>query len=364
MEDKIEVVFSFDTTGSMAACLEHVKRNLEKVAIDLFKETPNLKIGVCAHGDYCDANSTYVTRHLDLTSDVYTLTQFIRNTSRTGGGDAPECYELVLSESQTKYNWSLNSKKVLVVIGDATPHEPSYHLNKQRLDWRTEAKKLAALGVQIYTIQCLSRREANFFYEGLAEIGNGYRLELNQFTDILSLVNAVVYRQVSEERVKQYEETVVQRGGMNRSLDESFATLTGRPRDAKGRFTKVPTSGDLVPVDPGRFQMFNVTEEVEIRKFADDHSLIFQPGKGFYEFQKSEEIRTTREVVLVDRKTGDMYSGAKARDMIGVPMGTTKTISPRTMPTSVPYDIFIQSTSYNRKLKPGSRFMYEVDLTV
>ena len=56
-----------------------------------------------------------------------------------------------------------------------------------------------------------------------------------------------------------------------------------------------------------------------------------------------------------------MYSGKKAREMSGVPYGTAKTLSPRTM-ASIPYDVFIQSTSYNRKLKPGTRFLYEVDM--
>lgn len=363
-EDKLEIVFNFDTTGSMYPCLDQVRRNLENTVGSLFKEIPNLKIGIGANGDYCDRNSTYVTKQLDLTTDLYSLTQFARNVSRTGGGDAPEAYELVLHEAQTKYNWSINARKILVLIGDDVPHGPSYPQNTLRLDWKAEGKKLADMGIQVYTIQCLSRYHADSFYSELARIGNGYHLHLDQFADITNLVNAIIYRQVSQERVQQYEEQVVKQGKMNRALDRSFGVLTGRPRDAKGRFVKIDESlsDDLKPVAPGRFQMMDIDKECDIRTYVQDHDLIFAVGKGFYEFTKSETVRPEREVVLRDRSTGDMYSGKKAREMIGVPYGTAKTLSPRTMTTTVPYDIFIQSTSYNRKLKPGTRFLYEVDM--
>lgn len=364
-EEKLEIVFNFDTTGSMYPCLDQIRRNLEHTIGSLFKEIPNLKIGLGANGDYCDRRSTYVTKQLDLTTDLYTLTQFARTVSRTGGGDAPEAYELVLHEAQTKYNWSLNARKIIVLIADDVPHGPNYADNALRLDWKVEAKKLADMGIQVYTIQCLSRSHANSFYSELARIGNGYHLYLDQFTDIDSLVNAIVYRQVSQERVQQYEEQVFKQGKMNRTLDKSFGVLTGRPRDAKGRFVKIDDklAEDLKPVLPGRFQMMDVDKEMDIRSYVQDRDLMFQPGKGFYEFTKSEEIRPAREVVLVDRKTGDMYSGAKARDMIGVPLGTMKTLSPRTM-DAIPYDVFIQSTSFTRKLKPGTRFLYEVDMAI
>jgi hypothetical protein len=363
IQEKLEIVFNFDTTGSMNPCLLQVRQNVEETITKLFKEIPNLKIGIGANGDYCDRNSSYVTKTINLTSNIYDLTHFVRTVSRTGGGDAAEAYELVLHEAQTVYDWSLNSRKIFVLIADDVPHGTSYPLNTLKLDWKNEAKKLADLGVQIYTIQCLSKSYATSFYRDVADIGNGYHLHLDQFTDINVLINAIIYRQISQERVKQYEEQIFTQGKLNRTLDRSFGILMDRPRDSKGRFVKLDDSlaSDLKPVPAGRFQILKVDRDCEIRDFVQRNDLCFQPGKGFYEFTKSEEIRPAREVVLVDRKTGDMYSGAKARDMLGVPLGTMKTLSPRTM-KAIPYDIFIQSTSYNRKLKADTKFLYEVDL--
>lgn len=362
-QDKLEIVFNFDTTGSMYPCLDQVRRNLENTVGSLFKEIPHLRIGLGANGDYCDLHRYgYITKQVDLTTDLYTLTQFVRNVNPTGGGgNGGEAYELVLRQAQTAFNWSLNARKILVMIGDEIAHTPNYRDNKDRIDWRQEARKLSEMGIQIYTIQCLSRPEAPPYYSELARIGNGYHLYLDQFTDILSLVNAIVYRQVSEERVREYEEVVANSGRMNRTLDRSFGVLTNRPRDAKGRFVKIDSnlSDDLKPVAPGRFQVMDVGSSPRvIKEFVQDHNLIFQTGRGFYEFTKREEIQPNKEVVLRDKVTGDMYTGARAREMIGIPYGMRGNVSP----SNLPYDVFVQSTSYNRKLMPNTRFLYEVDM--
>ena len=72
----------------------------------------------------------------------------------TGGGDWEECYELVLHEARTKLSWTPGTQRSLVMIGDATPHPPSYHMNTLKLDWKKEAKQLYdELGVKIYSVQ-------------------------------------------------------------------------------------------------------------------------------------------------------------------------------------------------------------------
>lgn len=364
MTEQIEIVFSFDTTGSMYPCLGQVRKNLEKVVGDLFKEVPNLRVGMIAHGDYCDIGRTYLSQHVDLTKDIYKLTQFARQVGPSGGGDAPEAYEYVLNQAKS-LDWSMNAQKILVMIGDDVAHEPNYHLNKSRLDWRVEAADLSKSGISVYTIQCLGRSHATRFWEHLAQLGSGMALRMDQFTDIVTLVTAIVYQQVSPERIATYEEKVVKSGIMNRTLDHSFGVLTGKPRDAKGRFVAYKhksTSGeDLVPVTPGRFQILEVEEDSVIRDFVNDNDLIFQPGAGFYSFQKRETIQDKKEIVIRDRVTGDMFTGEGARDLLGIPLGMGKgKVSPK---HGDKYDVFIQSTSYNRKLIGGTQFLYEVDMT-
>ena len=138
MTDKFEIVFSFDTTGSMYRCLEEVRRQLRDMVQALKRDIPEIRIGIFAHGDYCDAGSTYVTKHVNFTIDADRLCAFVRDAGPTGGGDTPECYELVMREVQEKLSWSTGSQRALVIIGDAPPHEPGYPGNTRRIDWRKE----------------------------------------------------------------------------------------------------------------------------------------------------------------------------------------------------------------------------------
>ena len=116
---------------------------------------------------------------------------------------------------------------------------------------------------------------------------------------------------------------------------------------------------DLQVVPPGRFQVLDVDEDCQIDQFVKNEGLTFQKGKGFYEFTKAVDIQSYKEVVLMDRRTGDMFTGNKAREIMGIPIGVNARCRPETY--SDKYIAFIQSTSMNRKLLAGTKFLYEVD---
>jgi hypothetical protein len=60
----------------------------------------------------------------------------------------------------------------------------------------------------------------------------------------------------------------------------------------------------------------------------------------------------------MDRATGDLFSGSKAREMLGLPEGEEARVRPTALEK---YAVFIQSTSANRKLVGKTRFLYEVE---
>lgn len=137
-----QVTISFDTTGSMSAALDEVRTRIAEMIRMLKKDIPGITLSVIAHGDYCDSD-IYVTKHVDFSDDEDKLVDFVKNVEQTGGGDNPECYELVLRLVRTKLSWRRLAQKILIVIGDSYPHPPSYPQNKDRIDWREEARLLA-----------------------------------------------------------------------------------------------------------------------------------------------------------------------------------------------------------------------------
>lgn len=143
-ENAFDIVFSFDTTGSMSSAIDEVKGRVGDMISRLKSDIPFIRIAVVAHGDYCDKDVFYLEQHLDFCSDVLQLQTFVSGVEGTGGGDPEECYEYVLRLVR-RLNWAPGSQRVLVMIGDSVPHEPGYELNTDYLDWRVEANALSEM---------------------------------------------------------------------------------------------------------------------------------------------------------------------------------------------------------------------------
>ncbi|WP_315788255.1 VWA domain-containing protein [Fischerella sp. JS2] len=349
MNTNIEVVFSFDTTGSMYPCLTQVRRKIKETVTRLMGEIPQMKIGIIAHGDYCDQGSTYVIKKFDISSDIDAICEFVQNVEPTGGGDAPECYELVLHEAQF-LSWSDTASKSLVLIGDDVPHPPAH--NPQKLNWRQEVDTLADKGIMVYGVQALNRSHATLFYQELAEKSGGFHVNLDQFSYITDLFLAVCYQQSSNEKLQAYEQEVIDQGRMSRGLNQIFNSMM--KREGKSYYE----AADLRAVPPGRFQVLEVDKDISIKVFVGENNLNFKVGRGFYEFTKTETIQGHKEIILMDRTTGDLFEGEAAREMLGLPVGATVRIKPSNLEK---YVVFVQSTSANRKLIRGTRFLYEVE---
>lgn len=245
----LEIVFSFDTTGSMFGYLEEIREKLRDLIQRLQADIPCIRLAVMAHGDYCDAASSYVTKFLDLTTDVVSLCDFVSTVGRTGGGDAPECYELVLRQVRTELSWTAGSRRAVVIIGDNLPHEVDYPQNKLKVDWKDEVRALAADSVTIYAVQCGNATEADAFFQTMAMATNGKRLKLAEMTSLFDLMMAVCYRESDNPDLllSGYEKEVRARcgqAGIAKDIEAIFATL----RDSEAG--KPPTFADVTSVAP------------------------------------------------------------------------------------------------------------------
>lgn len=183
-----DVVFSFDTTGSMSSVIQSVKQNLAETVDRLFLEIPGIRIGLIAHGDYCDFPN--LMWKLDLTRDLQKIHNFISTAKTTGGGDADECYELVLETAKTM-RWA-SEVKCLVVIGDCGPHLPGYTNHGLQyisdleypltLDWRKITSELQQQKIVVFSCHAQPGRDKTVeeFYKTIASETGGYYLVLNE----------------------------------------------------------------------------------------------------------------------------------------------------------------------------------------
>ncbi len=89
----IEIVFSFDTTGSMNSCIAEVRKKLSETVSRLLEDVPGIRIAIVAHGDYCDGPR--MIEMLDFSSDKNRIVKFVNDVKGTSGGDVSELRDLI-----------------------------------------------------------------------------------------------------------------------------------------------------------------------------------------------------------------------------------------------------------------------------
>ena len=344
--DLCDVVFSFDDTGSMSACRRIVRDYIDKVSADLLVQFKNLRVGVMIHGDYYDCNGKDVDSpcvSLDLTKDWVSIKRFLEAPRKFGGGDEPECYEYVLYKSKS-LTWRLNSNKILVMIGDSIPHEPNYSMNVLKLNWRNEISNLKSLGVKIISVQARDVKSAYSFYQKMASETNGHHLRLTQFSQIPDIMAAICYKGSNQlDKFVKSDNASLSSPAFRRNIDILDGKITEASKSVSGLT---------------EFQMFDIPYDVDIKSFVTSMGLRFEAGRGYYEFMKRETVQSYKQIVVQDRKTEVFYPDAEGRKMLSLPNSTVK-ITPKDYDDK--YRFFIQSTSYNRVLKKGTTFLYNIN---
>lgn len=121
-EGGLDVVFIFDATASMQSFLKQVKQKIENLAAAFKKLVPTCRIGLVAYRDV-DEESEFVTRVHPLTYGTATLHDFLEGIDPKGGGDRAEAVYQGLEDAVNKMEWNEKSKKFILVIGDAPPHQ-------------------------------------------------------------------------------------------------------------------------------------------------------------------------------------------------------------------------------------------------
>jgi hypothetical protein len=112
---------------------------------------------------------------------------------------------------------------------------------------------------------------------------------------------------------------------------------------------------NLEPLKANEFVLLTNNEyPVQIRDFVSDELGKYVRGNAYYKLTKKETIQPSKQIVVVEKATGKAYTGQNARHLIGLPDGEYVDVRPDHNPA---YDIYVQSTSVNRKVTTGDRIL-------
>lgn len=135
--------------------------------------------------------------------------------------------------------------------------------------------------------------------------------------------------------------------GIN-ATDKFYADLsTVSLKEVKQNLVDISGQVDVYEVDAAN-------DGAQIRDFVQDQGIVFTKGCAFYELKKTEAVQGYKQIAIRDKRTGAVYSGYNARDLLGLPQHGDVKLAPGSHGN---YEIYVQSTSVNRKLTKGMGLM-------
>lgn len=104
-------------------------------------------------------------------------------------------------------------------------------------------------------------------------------------------------------------------------------------------------------VDPRAYKIYNVYSESRIDEYVEKFTNEpYRLGSTYYMPTKKVKIQGHKNILVQEVKTGNVYEGDNVRQLLGLPPQTVE-VEPA---DHSQWRIFVQSTSVNRKLFPGT----------
>lgn len=180
----IEVVFVLDTTSSMSGLIETAKEKIWSIATTMAQaeQAPEIRMGLVA---FRDRGDDYITRVVDLSSDLDSMYATLMQFTAVGGGDGPESVNQALADAVNRISWSQDSAsyQVIFLVGDAPPHMD--YLGEAQ--YPETARAAARKGIVINTIQCGDVQQTVAPWTQIAALGNGRYMRVGQAGDAFAV---------------------------------------------------------------------------------------------------------------------------------------------------------------------------------
>ena len=112
--------------------------------------------------------------------------------------------------------------------------------------------------------------------------------------------------------------------------------------------TKKSIEKALPKVRAGQFITLPVNSTEAIQPFVTRHMGSYKIGSAYYQLTKTEKVQASKDIIIRRRATGELFADARA--VLGLPDGDIK-VTPGNFGE---WDIFVRSTSVNRKLLPST----------
>lgn len=127
-EGSLDVIFAIDVTASMSDDIDSVKAAASSIVGSIAAKDPGFRVALIAYRDWDDSEGFAMFHDFAFSSDRGTIVGNINGLSVGGGDDTPEAvFEVLMRaiDSRSVGGWRPNVSKIVILMGDAPPHDPS-----------------------------------------------------------------------------------------------------------------------------------------------------------------------------------------------------------------------------------------------
>jgi ubiquitin-protein ligase/Mg-chelatase subunit ChlD len=193
-KDRIDIVFCVDCTGSMGSWLQQAKSSIQSIIKETASKTKakRVRFGIVGYKDHGDKETTKVT---GLTTNVQTIQKAVDALRAGGGADGPEAVGTALAEVH-KMTWDKDAVQIAILVTDAPPHGLGDAFHDDYPDGDPNGndpikitRTMAQRGIRLYVVDCgYAKGERQCFYHGLATMGNGLCLQLQNSKELSKIM--------------------------------------------------------------------------------------------------------------------------------------------------------------------------------
>jgi Mg-chelatase subunit ChlD len=194
--EKVDVVFALDTTGSMEMEIQAMINNIDSFANLIDSKGFDARFAVVTYGDK-------IRKKMPFTSDAESLREELEGVSARAGGDSPEITLDAINYAMGM-GFRKNAQKIIIVITDSSTHYKGDGTGFSNLTAQDIIKKDNLFGYTLIMVAPLTSR-----YKEIANSVSGKLYDIQSVTSFDDLINEIG-KEISNQYVLEYKSNVIE----------------------------------------------------------------------------------------------------------------------------------------------------------